>query len=143
LEELGHAHVWGRRGQRAAEGAAAECAAVAPTAAADDGSAVAVERPVRAAHAPVQGDAPTAVPRGAAEGLTARESRAPGHGVVDGARPRAQAASPASTDTMTAAGDAPPAAADELRGFAAAQRGEPGAVAGVACAPARDAVREA
>ncbi|HHT9057202.1 TPA: uracil-DNA glycosylase, partial [Burkholderia cenocepacia] len=75
LEELGLAQIWVRRGQRADEGAAAEAPAVAPTAAADDGSAVAVERPMRAAHAPVQGDAPTAVPRGAAEGLPARESR--------------------------------------------------------------------
>ncbi|SOT39644.1 uracil-DNA glycosylase [Burkholderia cenocepacia] len=124
LEELGLAQIWVRRGQRADEGAAAEAPAVAPTAAADDGSAVAVERPVRAAHAPVQGDAPTAVPRGAAEGLPARESRAPAHGVVDGDRPRAQAASPASTDTMPPTDDAPPAADDDFAWFDAAPPGE-------------------
>ncbi|KOR20212.1 uracil-DNA glycosylase, partial [Burkholderia cenocepacia] len=123
LEELGLAQIWVRRGQRADEGAAAD----AQTAAPDDGTAVAAERPVRAAHAPAQGDRPTAVARGVADGLPARESRAPAHGVVDGDRPSAQAASitsPASTDTMPPKDEAPPAGDDDFAWFDAAPPGE-------------------
>ncbi|HHV7524917.1 TPA: uracil-DNA glycosylase family protein [Burkholderia orbicola] len=127
LEELGLAQIWVRRGQRADEGAAADAPAVAQTAAPDDGSAVAAERPVHAAHAPGQDDRPTAVARGAADGLPPRESRAPAHGVVDGDRSSAQAASitsPASTDTMPPKDEAPPAGDDDFAWFDAALPGE-------------------
>ncbi|NTZ09811.1 uracil-DNA glycosylase [Burkholderia metallica] len=124
LEELGLAQIWVRRGQRADEGAAADAPAVAQTAAADDGSAVAADRPVRAARAPVRGDAPAAVAHGAAGGLPARESGAPAHGVGDGDRPPVQAASAASTDTMPPTDDAPPAGDDDFAWFDAAPQGD-------------------
>ncbi|MCA8245315.1 uracil-DNA glycosylase, partial [Burkholderia sp. AU32262] len=54
LEELGLAQIWVRRGQRADEGAAADAPVVVQAATADDGHAVAAERPVRAARAPVR-----------------------------------------------------------------------------------------
>ncbi|MPV55541.1 uracil-DNA glycosylase [Burkholderia sp. HI2761] len=126
LEELGLAQIWVRRGQRADD----DAAAVAQTAAADDGSVVAADRPVRAARAPVQDAAPAGVARGAAGGLPARESRAPAHDVVDGDRPPAQAASaesaasPASSDTMPSKDDAPPAGDDDFAWFDAAPQGD-------------------
>ncbi|WP_249194619.1 uracil-DNA glycosylase, partial [Burkholderia cenocepacia] len=79
--------------------------------------------PVRA-HASAQGDRPTAVARGAADGLPPRESRAPAHGVVDGDRPSAQAASITSPDTMPPKDDAPPAGDDDFAWFDAAPPGE-------------------
>ncbi|WP_175977365.1 uracil-DNA glycosylase [Burkholderia sp. BCC1047] len=124
LEELGLAQIWVRRGQRADEGAAADAPAVAQTAATDDGSAVAADRPVRAARAPVQDDAPTAVARGAVGGLPTREAGAPAYGVDDGGRPPAQTASGASPDTMPPKDDAPPAADDDFAWFDAAPPGE-------------------
>ncbi|HEF5871885.1 TPA: uracil-DNA glycosylase [Burkholderia cenocepacia] len=123
LEELGLAQIWVRRGQRADEGAAAEAPAVAQTAAAGDGPVVAAERPGRAARAPVQDDAPAPVARGAAGGVPAREAGAPAHGIVDGDRPPALPASPASPDTMPK-DDAPPAADDDFAWFDAAPQGE-------------------
>ncbi|MET1534523.1 uracil-DNA glycosylase [Burkholderia sola] len=128
LEELGLAQIWVRRGQRADEGAAADAPAVAQTAATDDGSAVAADRPVRAARAPVQDDAPTAVARGAAGASAARESRVSAHGVDDGDRPPAQAASAASPDTMAPKDEAPPAADDDFAWFDAAPPGESASV---------------
>ncbi|WP_175819574.1 uracil-DNA glycosylase [Burkholderia sp. BCC0419] len=124
LEELGLAQIWVRRGQRADEGAAAVAPAVAQTAAADDGSAVAADRPVRAARAPVQDDAPPAVAHGAAGASAARESGASVHGVGDGDRSPAQAASGASPDMMPSANDAPPAGDDDFAWFDAAPPGE-------------------
>ncbi|MDN7427882.1 uracil-DNA glycosylase [Burkholderia sp. AU16741] len=124
LEELGLAQIWVRRGQRADEGAAADAPAVAQTAATVDGSAVAADRPVRAARAPAQDDAPTTVARGAAGVSAARESRVSAHGVDEDARPPAQAASAASPDTMPPKDDAPPAADDDFAWFDAAPPGE-------------------
>ncbi|QND95271.1 uracil DNA glycosylase superfamily protein [Burkholderia cenocepacia] len=124
LEELGLAQIWVRRGQRADEGAAADAPAVAQTAAPDDGSAVAAERPVRAARAPGQDDAPATVARGVGGGLPARDAGVSAHGLVEGDRPPARAASPASTDTMPPKDDAPPAGDDDFAWFDAAPPGE-------------------
>ncbi|MDF3086171.1 uracil-DNA glycosylase [Burkholderia sola] len=120
LEELGLAQIWVRRGQRADEGAAADAPAIAHTAATDDDPAVAADRPVRAARAPMQDGAPTAVARGAAGASAARESAASARGVGDGDRLPAQAAAGASTDTMPSANDAPPAGDDDFAWFDAA-----------------------
>ncbi|UXU86641.1 uracil-DNA glycosylase [Burkholderia sp. S-53] len=141
LEEMGLAQIWVRRGQRADEGAAADAPAVAQTAAADDASAVAADRPVRAVRAPVQNEAPPAVAR-AAEASPARESGVPAAGVpaagvlasripasgapvrrvVDGDRALAPAAS---ADAMPPMDDAPPAGEDDFAWFDAAPPGEP------------------
>ncbi|KVH12761.1 MULTISPECIES: uracil-DNA glycosylase [Burkholderia cepacia complex] len=138
LEELGLAQIWVRRGQRADEGAAADAPAVVQAATADDGHAVAAERPVRAARAPVRDDAPAAVAHGAAGGVPARESPA-AHGVVDRDRPPEQAASTASAaspDTMPPKGDAPPAGDDDFAWFDAAPPGESVPVPAVESRPA-------
>jgi len=124
LEELGLAQIWVRRGQRADEGAAADAPAVAHTAATDDGSAVAADRPVRAARTPVQDDALAAVARGAAGASAARESAVSAQGVDEGDRRAARAVSAASPDTMPPKDDAPAAADDDFAWFDAAPPAE-------------------
>ncbi|KAG8153970.1 uracil-DNA glycosylase [Burkholderia catarinensis] len=117
LEEMGLAQIWVRRGQRADEGAAAEVPAAAQVGAADSASAIAADRPARAARVPVRDEVPQAI-----DASPAREPGAPARRVVDGDRAPAPAAS---ADAMPPMDDAPPAGADDFAWFDATPPGDP------------------